>query len=268
MAKNDLLYNFRNNLKKHMGGRDKLYPFMEYNTADIVKVVDDDFIIGIDAAAYRYGSIASGTSAAVTGSVASTANGICRLTSGTSNGGYVGIFPNYGASLKGAVCRGDLSPVFWVRLKVSAVTTIKIEAGFTDADDDAGGAVNSTSGATATATNAALWVFDTDDAGNSTCWQGFTAIAGAVAKVEPTKTAIGAATYEWLGVAMQDQAVKFMHADQYGNPDYESAWQAATCTETTALVPWIYIINRAGTASRTLDIDRWLVWQRRVATDS
>lgn len=269
MAVSNLLYPFRNKLKRFMGGRDKLYPYLEYRTADSVILWEDDFIGGIDVATYRYGSITNGTSAAITGSVASTTNGICRLTTGTTDDGYAAIFPNYGASLKGACALGNNSPVIWARIKVSAITTVKIEVGFTDADDDTG-AVLALATPTVTADDCAVWCFDTDDSGGGTYWQGvFAAAATPGTKVEPAVATVTpvAAQYEWLGVAILGDKVKFMHADQYGNPDYESAWQASAITATDALVPWIFVQSRAGSASRTLDIDYVLCYQRRMSSD-
>jgi hypothetical protein len=266
LAHDVILYPSRNQLKKYSGGRDKLYPFMElFNTVDMVKFVDDDFVGKVDVT-YKYGHIENGTSAAVTGTVASTNNGICRLTTGTDDAGYAAIFPNTDGSLEGAVVAGTLSPVLWVRLKTSAITTVKIEVGFTDSDADAGAALVLAT-PTATADNCAIWCFDTNDTGNATQWQGFTvAAAGTPAKVEPT-LAVAAATYEWLGVAIQGQNVKFMHMDANGNPNYESAWQPAAITAATALVPWVFAQTRAGSASRTIDIDYWLGYQRRTADD-
>jgi len=270
MAENILLYPFRNQLKKQVGGRDKLYPYLQlFNTIDNVVWPHgggEDFVGKVDVT-YVFGTIQNGTSAAVTGTVASTANGICRLTTGTSNAGYAAIFPNTDGSLEGAAFVGNNSPVVWARVKTSAITTVKIEIGFTDSDADAG-AVNVLATPTATADNAAVWCFDTDDAGNATGWQGFTVrAAGTPAKVEPSLT-VAAATYEWLGVAIQGTAVKFMHADQYGNPDYESAWQATAITATTALVPWFFAQARAGSASRTIDLDFVVAYQRRASSDS
>lgn len=263
MAKSICLYPNRSQLKKLFGGRSWLYQFQELNTFDTCALWKDDFTADEDS--NQMGSITNGTSAAVTGSVASTANGICRLTTGTDDNGYVGIFPGSDASLQNACAVGNNSPVIWVRLKVSAATTLKIEVGFTDADDDTG-AVNVLATPSTTADDYAVWCYDTDDTGGL-YWQGVSCVAGGTpAKVEPGLW-LPTTAYEWMGVAIQGGAVKFMHADRYGNVNYESAWQAAAITADDALVPWIFVQNRAVSASRTVDIDYVLAYQRREATD-
>jgi len=140
-----------------------------------------------------------------------------------------------------------------------------MEVGFTDADDDAG-AINVLATPTTTADDCAAWCFDTDDSGNPQ-WQGvYNAAGGTAAKVEPDLTDIAASTYEWLGVALLGDKVKFMHADQYGNPDYESSWYATAITATDALVPWI-IAQTRNTTSKNVDVDYMIAYQRRTSAD-
>ena len=232
--------------------------------ADMCDLIVDDFTYD-ENVAYKWGSITNGTAAAFTGAIASTPCGIARLTTGTSTEGYVGIFPSVSASLTGACALGNYSPVFWVRLKVSAATVLKIEVGFTDADDDTG-AVNVLSTPSTTADDYALWVYDTDDSG-ALFWQGVSCVGGATpAKVEP-ELWLPTTAYEWLGVAIQGTAVKFLHADRFGNPNYESAWQAGAITADVALLPWIFVQTRDNAASKTIDIDYVEAYQRREATD-
>lgn len=269
MAEDVILYPVRNQLKKNMGGRDKLYPFFERNLIDFVKF-EDDFIGKVDVT-YKWGSNASGTSAAVTGTVASTVNGVCRLTTGTTLNGYVSIFPNTDEGEEGAAFLGSNSPVIWVRLKTSDAAGLKIEVGFTDNDAGAG-VVNDLSGPTATATDGAVMVYDTSDTGGL-YWQGFIVAAGGTpAKVEPALYLPVADTYEWVGVAIQGGAVKYMRMDAYGNPIYECAWQpAASAAIATAfaaipLVPFVFVQNR-NTTSKTIDIDYFIAYQRRTSAD-
>lgn len=266
MAEPILLYPFRNRIHRGIP-QSELMQWLEFMSPDMVRF-DDDFVQYTDIASFKWGSKTNGTSAAVTGSVASEANGVCRLTTGTSANGYAAIFANYGgvgASLKGASFLGNNSAVMWARLKASAITSTKIEIGFTDSDADAG-AVNVLATPTTTANDCAVWCFDTDDTGNVQ-WQGVCSKDSTTpTKVEPTTLTIVAATYEWLGVALLGDKVKFMHADQYGNPNYESAWTASGITATDALVPWILAQTRS-TTSKTVDIDYAIAYQRRTSAN-
>jgi len=263
MAEPILLYPFRNRLVRG-DWRTNIIQWLEFMSVDIVKwehdfIDDEDSDVGV-------GSITNGTSAAVTGLVASQANGICRLTTGTDTEGYAAIFPSTDASLQGAAFVGNNSPVIWARLKASAASTVKIEVGFTDADDDAGAALVLAT-PTTTADDCAVWCYDTDDTAGL-YWQGIcNAAGGTPQKVEPELFLPVAATYEWMGVAILGDKVKFMRADAYGNPTYESAWLASGITATDALVPWIFAQARTDSASRTIDVDYVIAYQRRTSAN-
>ncbi len=264
MAEDVILYPVRNQLKKFFGGRDKLYPFMELNTMDMV-VWRPDMVVGAPDGAFTdiFGEKASGGS--ITGSVANTVNGICRLTTGGTNNNYCYIFPNGGESMKGACFLPTHNPVMWVRLTVNAITSVKIECGFTDADDDAG-AVTTLSTPDCLASDCALWCFDTADT-SALYWQGVTNLAGEEGtKYEPETHTPVASTYEWLGVAIQGGAVKFMHMDANGNPNGESGWLTGRITSADPLIPWVGAHTRMGT-TRLLDIECIMAWQRRTTAD-
>ncbi|KKM68981.1 hypothetical protein LCGC14_1455450 [marine sediment metagenome] len=262
MAEDVLLYRTRSYLKKFFGGRDKLYPFLELNTTDMVVWGPWDFISKVDTT-FDFGSKLDAGS--ITGTVASTVNGICRLTTTASNDKYAGIFPNTDGSLEGAAFKGNNSCVVWARVTMDQVATSKVEVGFTDSDTDAG-AVNDLAGGTTTANDCAVWVYDTDDSG-ALFWQGVHSKNTTTAsKVEPAKHTPVGATYEWLGVALNGDKVKFMHMDSAGTPDYESAWQASGITGSDSLIPWVFVQARDGTGV-LCDIDYWVAWQRRFATD-
>ena len=264
MPEDVLLYRTRSYLKKHFGGRDKLYPFMELSTMDMC-VWAEDFITGEPDGACTDILGETVDAGSITGSVASTESGICRLATSASNGKYVGVFPNGGEGNMGAVYKGANSCVVWARVKIDSVDAVKVEVGFIDDDSDAG-AVNSLSGATTNSHDCAVWAYDTVDSG-ALFWQGVhSANSQSASKVEPAVFLPVLAAYEWLGVAINGGAVKFMHMDSAGTPDYESAWQASGITSTDSLIPWIFVQARSGTEI-LLDIDYWTAWQRRVATD-
>lgn len=270
MAEDVILYPTRSYIKKHFGGRDKLYPFLELSTVDMCVWGPYDFIDnGSDGdCSHLLGETVDGGS--ITGTVASTVNGICRITSSAATNKYCGVFPNGGESMKGGVFLGSLSPVVWARIAINTVTSVHVEVGFTDVDSDAG-AVSDLAGETNNAADCAVWCFDT---GDNTYWQGVhSANTTTASKVEPAKHTPVGGTYEWLGVAIQEDssanstaAVKFMHMTAAGVPDYESAWQAAGITSTDALIPWIFV-KALSSSERKVDIDYWVAWQRRYATD-
>lgn len=260
MAEQILLYPFRNRIKRSLGPSE-LEQWMEFLSPSIVKFEDD--FVGDEDVAYKWGEKASGGSK--TGLVASTANGICRLATSASSDKYIGIFPSTDGALQGAAFVGNNSPVIWARIKVGAATAVKVEVGFTDSDADAG-AVNTLATPSTTAHDSAVWCYDTDDTGGL-FWQGVHSINSTTpSKVEPGKFLPVAATYEWLGVALLGDAVKFMHCDAYGNPNYESSWQAAGITAGDALVPWIFVQTRSDTEV-LMDIDYVIAYQRRTSSD-
>lgn len=264
MAKQILLYPFKNYILKKGLQPDVLMQWMEYTSASIVKW-ELDVVAGPPDGAFTdlLGETASGGS--ITGSVANTANGICRVTTGGTINNYCYVFPNGGESMKGAFALGNNSTVMWAKVKIDAITTVKIELGLTDSDADAG-AVNVLATPLTTASDCALWCFDTDDSG-APYWQGVHSVNSTTpSKVEPAKFAPVAAAYEWLGIALLGGAVKFMRCDAYGNPMYESAWQSSGITADDPLIPWIGAHTRTGTA-RNLDIERWVVYQRLTSDD-
>jgi len=167
--------------------------------------------------------------------------------------------------MEGACYLGNNSAGMWARVKINAVASVKIEVGFTDVNTDAG-VVNSLSGGTTFASDCAVWCYDTEDS-SALFWQGVHSVNSTTAsKVEPGKFLPVVDTYEWLGIALLGGAVKFMHCDQYGNPNYESAWQASGITADDPLIPWIGAHTRTGT-TRLLDIDYWIAYQRRTSDD-
>ena len=138
-----------------------------------------------------------------------------------------------------------------VRLAIDAITTVKVEVGFTDVTTDAGAALV-LAPPTATADDAALWVLDTDDDAN---WQGFGVAATVLAtKYEPA-IAPTAATFETLVVALRDDNARFIRLAEGGGMTTDSGWLPGFVTSTVPLVPWIFVQLRAGTIDRNLQVD-------------
>ena len=239
----------RSELRRVKGGRNGLYPFLENLTWDIVPYFDDftgDEIRGSGASPGIY-EVVTGVDGAIA-ILADQPNGVAEIRASDGNGAdneYAGI------SLPELAFTGDRNAVMAVRLAIDTLTTVKVEVGFTDVTTDAG-AVNDLAAATATATDAALWILDTDDNGN---WQGFGVANGTVATKDESGISPTAATFETLLVALRDGNARFQRFATGGGLTYDSGWQASFITSTVAVVPWIFVQLRTGTIDRNLQID-------------
>lgn len=258
MADPIIRVNSRDFLRREMPGRDDLFPFLELNTFDMA-VWFDDFM----GDQFRYDATAPGTyqttadsgataAAIVTGQV----NGIIRLVTGTT--------ANQKSDISlGLHFRGELNAVIAVRLLASAVTSVKMEVGFTDVvsgTDD--GAVNVLATPSFNATDAALWVVDTND---TALWQAVGVQNGTAAtKQEPTSDQVGpaAATYETMIVALRDTTAYFYRLNANGRLTYSSDPMTSAVTAATSLTPWVSAHTR-NTTSKNCDIDFIWVAQRR-----
>lgn len=245
-------------VRREKGGRSWLREFLEYNSPNIVKF-EDDFLGDVLDARWDTDAIGSGTAAA---SVLDTPSGEIKIVTGTGD--------DEGAELDfGSLAfRGDLYAVMEARVNASALTTVKMEVGFTDAVTDVGGAVLVLATPTYTATDCALWCLDADDSGNATGWQGIGVKNGTgITKLEPSGFDPVANTYQTLVVALRDDAARYMIRDANDAEVYDSGWQAAAVTKTVKLTPWIFCIARAASASKNMVIDYVNVWQRRTTSD-
>ena len=264
MAVPILLYPFKNKIVNRGLRPEELEKWLEFLSPSIMRW-EQDFLIGEPDGACTDILGETVDAGSITGTVTDTEGGICRLATSAGNDKYIGVYPNGGEGNMGAGFKGNLSCVTWARIKVDSAADCKIEIGFIDDDDDSG-AVNSLSTPSTTSNDCAVWCYDTDDTGGL-FWQGVHSKNSTTpSKVEPAKFLPVAATYEWLGVALLGDAVKFMHADQYGNPNYESGWQTSGITATDSLSPWIFVQTRT-TSELLLDIDYWIAYQRRTSTD-
>ena len=270
-----LLVPSRGNLKKYWGGKERLQ-FLEVPMPALnMKLWDDDFdgdLFRGGAAPGVYQSTASGTSSATAALVTTGAdreNGCVLLDAGSDNAGRSDL------SL-GMHYQANRNCVIAVRLKMSAITSVKVEIGFTDvlSGTDAG-ALNVKATPTFNATDCAVWSIDTND---NTNWEGVAAATGDTTPATTVEAAISptADTFEWMIVALREYdstnnlaAAKYIRADANGGVTFESAWQTATATgaisSNVLLTPWVFVQNRSGT-QRTCTIDRLIVWQRRTGS--
>jgi hypothetical protein len=244
-----LLLNSRENLRRVRGGRDGTYPFLEVGTWDVVHYFDDflgDEVRGSDATPGLY-QVQTTTDGAIN-ILADQPNGVAEIRASDGNGAdneYCGI------SLPELAFTGDRNAVMAVRVAVDAITTVKMEFGFTDVATDAG-AINVLATPSATAANAVVWAFDTDD---NAYWQGVGVAAGTLpTKYEPGIAPV-AATFETLVVALRDGFARFLRLDSNGRMTVDSQWQASFITKTTAVLPWMFVQLRTGTLDRNVQVD-------------
>jgi hypothetical protein len=249
----------RAHLKRVRGGRDGLYPFLEHNTWDVVHHFDDflgDLIRG-DATSPGMYELNTGVDGTFT-ILADQTNGVAELSASTSTGadGEYGFI-----ALPELNWTADQNAVIAVRCNVDAITTVKMEIGFTDVTTD-NGAVNSLSGNTGTASDCAVWVFDTAD---NAYWQCFGSKAGTPATKIEDQLAPVADTFETMIVALRGTNAKFLRLDANGNLTYESAWMSDAITAADKLVPWFGVQLRGG-VDRHMRIDFIDVRQRRTTS--
>jgi len=233
-----------------------LRAFLEVsNSPDVVSWKDDFFGDSLNAT-YQTTTANSGTAPAM--AATEIANGEIELVTGATNDGASGLSLNTGF-------RGDLNAIIMCRLKISSLSDVKVEMGFTDAHGDAG-AVNVLATPNNTADDAVVWILDTDDGGNSTKWQAVGIDTTTVAtKIEPALTPV-AGTYETLIVELIGGKARFYRMDFDHLLTYTSDIMDAAVTETVVLTPWIFAQTRT-TSSKTLTVDYMHVWQRRTAID-
>ena len=250
----------RAHLKRVRGGRDGLYPFLEHNTWDMVHYFDDflgDEIRGSGATPGVY-EVNTGDDGAIN-ILADQTNGVAEIRASDGAGSdneYCGIaLPELGFT-------ANRNAVMACRLSIDAITTVKVEVGFTDVTTD-NGAVNVLATPNATASDSALWVFDTDD---TAYWQNVGIKNGTLATKIEAGLAPVADTFETLIVALRDTNAKFLRLDANGNLTYESAWMTDAITAADKLSPWVFIQLRTGSIDRNLKVDYIDVRQRRTTS--
>ena len=153
-------------------GYSRLYPFIEQHSLNVVQMLPggDDFLgdtLRTDIYTVSNGGGASAASPVINDN---SLNGICDFVTGTAGDSTASSELSSGLAF-----RGDRSCVMVALLAVDVITSVKIEVGFTDVNNDPG-AVNVKATPTFNATDCALWVFDTNDSGIG--WEGLAANNG------------------------------------------------------------------------------------------
>lgn len=151
--------------------------------------------------------------------------------------------------------------IFETRVTLSAITTVGVCVGLTDAVSEAATklAYADSTGRVLVADDCVLIGFDTDDA----TYTNWTALAGkatvAATPVDLTDTPV-AATYNVLRIELDTSG----NADFYVDGTYRGSI-ATALTVTDPLTPYVGIINRANAITRTVTCDYVAAYQRRTA---
>ncbi len=251
-------------LKRFAGPRSGLASFLELGVLDVVRWQDDFFGDTVNTTYDTY----TNNSGTVT-CVSNVAGGQVLIdTIGSTNGDYISFFmPN-------KPCGGQYNSVIAARFTaITAVTDSKFEIGFIDSPTNTIGVVNALATPTFLATNGACWCYDTNDTGY---WQAVGVMAGVgmtvnevagVGKIEPTYFGVDnaapvASTYQWLIVALQGTAVRFIALNANGGQVYDSDWIEDGITAATAVSPYVLVRTRT-TANKQARLDYFGFWSRR-----
>lgn len=179
------------------------------------------------------------------------ANGltIVKLTTGTVNNDFATVA---GSGLKFPANSGQI--MVTARVRLSALTTIIAEFGFSDAESETAGSAFSSHDATpvAVATDGAIFGFQVSGAETLTAWSGLAVRNGTAQRVN-TAIAPVAATFADLSVALiksgsEVDAFFFVNGVQVGTI-------SNAVTPTATMNVWASVVAKAGSASRDLDID-------------
>ena len=183
----------------------------------------------------------NGTSAAVTFTEHNT-NGYLDLVSGTQTEGYAG-------QGLGMNFTGDRGVLLEGIIKLPAdITYMKWEFGFSDADDDAG-AVNVKATPSVTATDFAVFVFDTDDDTNI----GFVSAIGGDGGKVATQDIRAAVASETLRLAVRietDSVSAFINGTQVAGGTHQIQGG-------NGITPWVFVQARDNSKSRTVQLHKW-----------
>ena len=246
-------------LAKRRGNIGAAFPHIALGVPPLDMVVwDDDFLgdtIRGDATAPGGYEVTTGVDGAIN-ILADQTNGVAEIRASDGSGAdneYCGV------SLPELSFLGDNYCGMAARIAIDATTTVKVEVGFTDVTTDAG-AVNILATPSFTASDCAVWCFDTDDTTN---FQAVGVMGGTAAtKIEPTLAPV-AATFEWFIVIVEGNNARFYRLDANASQTYDSGWMASAIEGGSKICPWLFVQLRAGSLDRNVQLDRLLVWGNR-----
>ena len=167
--------------------------------------------------------------------------GFLEFVTGTALDGYAG----QGLGLQ---YTGDRGVLFETIVKLpSSLATLKFEVGLSDADNDAG-AVNVKADPTHTATDYAVFIFDTTE---NTNFDFMTDGASIAAQETTALRTIVASDVLRLAIRIDGNNVT-----AYVN-GVRVAGHSAAIEGGNTLTPWVFAQARTGSASRTLELHKW-----------
>lgn len=225
-----------------------------------VPIREDDFLTYKDVAEMItfYPAIKTGTD----GSFDALITGIGgEATLDVGDGATSGDDEYGGQALTDLQWKGDLNAFFICRLKISDITNVKVEMGFTDSIADAG-AIDVLATPTKTADECAVWIIDKDDGAG---WQNATVLAGGTPQKDESSSIVAPVNgvYQTLGVFLEGGQAMFMQWDKDGRRIGETQVIDAALDGSVPLCPWLFVQNRANTIDRLITVDNYMVGQRR-----
>lgn len=237
-----------------MRARGTLFDLLNWHTPQTF--IHEDHFLGDIAIATRepgYTTQSNGTSAAVPALTSAGAGGTVEFVTGTDDNGYSGLYTG------AANWTADNNPRMTARVKLSAITGVKIEVGFTDAASDAG-AINALDTPTVTADDCACAIFDTDATEDN--WQFAGARATTAWSIATVDQAPVADTYQWITVALDriDLGTDNVRARMFIGSKLVADKTLNAIANTVALFPYVFVQCRAGSASRTGTLDYFAAW--------
>jgi len=204
--------------------------------------------------------------------VPDTQGGILRLIGGTDDNGY-------GGQAGQLSFQTHLNPVLITSIRCNAVTSFKVEVGWTDSQADAG-AVDSadTTTPTSTAADYAVGIADTDANTSSDLWMlstdgstanmnaTITASGEAVGAAAATPTTAAIDTYDRMAVTLRALSATVVSAQLYRNGKLLAQHGGALANQIKggiAICPWLFFQTRVVTTNRRADVDYAIIMQDR-----
>tara|TARA_Y100000310_G_scaffold269077_1_gene282025 strand:+ start:30 stop:803 length:774 start_codon:yes stop_codon:yes gene_type:complete len=214
---------------------------------------DDDF--QGDTLHGGYQSTASGGASAAAAIAAGLVGGQILLNPGTANDGRSDL------SLGLHYLGNRFAAIWWKVRLTDAVTSVKLELGFTDviSGTDAG-AVATKATPTFNAADCAVLVLDTDDDSNLTLVGNQN---GSAATAYDFSATLVANTFYWFGLVLRETRAAGYLCNAAGRVlerQPASGYMENAITQTVALTPWAFVQNRSA-SQRQLHIDRLKAYQ-------
>lgn len=237
-----------------MRARGTLFDFLNWHSPQTFR--HEDHFLGDIAIATRepgYTTASNGTSSADPALTSAGAGGTVEFVTGTDDDGYSALYSG------AANWTADNNPRMCAIVKLSAITGVKIEVGFTDATGDAG-AINALDTPTATANDCTCAIFDTDATEDN--WQFAGARATAPWSLATIDQAPAANVYQVITVALDriDLGTDNVRARMFIGNKMVADKTTGAIANATALFPYVFVQCRAGSASRTGTLDYFAAW--------